>query len=100
MSNLRKVVKDKIWGRVLILMEVIEQPGDWWVNGQEKTPTIEGVWYMAFPLSGGAVNVNENDMEILRDVTKEDLKEAYRNANPFAKDTLAEEFPELKEEAA
>ena len=81
------LVKDQ-HGRFDIVMHKDNKPDSQWLRGQSIKPTVEGQWYTAFPLTGGAVLINENDFSVVRKATVSDIAEAYQNANGFAKDEM------------
>ena len=75
-------------GRRSIIIRKDTTPEQEWLDLQEVKPSTTGDWYTCYPLTGGAVVVNVDDMRVLRPATAEEVEEAFNNANGFAKDSM------------
>ena len=75
-------------GRRSIVVEPTYAPDQAWLDLQAIAPSTDGDWSNCFPLSGGAVVVNENDMEETRPASLREFQQAYKNANGFAREKL------------
>lgn len=73
-----KLIRDR-HGRLGVLGNRTEEPEQWWKDLQSIPCTDNPNWFSAYPLSGGAVNVQEGTFEVIRDVTDEDIDYNFRN---------------------
>lgn len=77
-----KLIRDR-HGRLGVLGNRTEEPEQWWKDLQSIPCTDNPNWFSAYPLSGGAVNVQEGTFEVIRDVTDEDIDCNFRNKGNF-----------------
>jgi len=75
-------------GRRSIIIRNAPTPVQGWLDIQEVKPSINGDWYTCYPLTGGSIVVNVDDMRVLRPATAEEIEKAFNNANGFAKDAM------------
>ena len=81
-----KIIEAKQYTYVAVLGEEIPTPDKAWLDYQFFAPTVNGKWYRAYPLDGGAIIINEHDFDVLREATEEDFNELYdgHDFNPAA----------------
>ena len=77
-----KLIRDR-HGRLGVLGNRTAEPEQWWKDLQSIPCTDNPNWFSAYPLSGGAVNVQEGTFEVIRDVTDEDIDCNFRNKGNF-----------------
>ena len=70
-----KLIKDR-YGNIAILGAEIDEPSASWRAIQSYKPGPSHVWFSAYPLTGGACNVQEGEFEVLRLVTQADIDQA------------------------
>jgi hypothetical protein len=84
------------YGRRGIVWKEDEQPEEWWLdaqNDQGLRECADDQWWLVFPLSGGAAATPESRTKVLRLANEADVRECFRNANPFGEDDLRKLFP-------
>lgn len=59
--------------RTSILGDVADIPTQDWLDAQEKPTPTGGLWYHAYPLSGGATIIHQSDITNKRPTTLQDL---------------------------
>ena len=67
-----KLIRDR-HGRVCVLGEPTSEPEVWWKALQSIPCTDNPNWFSAYPLDGGAVNVQEGTFKVLRDAKQYDI---------------------------
>lgn len=72
-----KLIRDR-HNRLGVLGERREEPEQWWKDLQTIPCTDNPNWFSAYPLDGGAVNVQEGTFEILREATDEEIDRHFR----------------------
>ena len=66
-------------------------PSAQWLRQQIVRPVAGMQWFKAYPLSGGAMLIQEHLLSVLRDATEEEVERATRN-NPAADEIRALAF--------
>jgi hypothetical protein len=59
------------------------KPSKWWLQQQIITPVPGVQWFRAYPLSGGAILIQEHLIKVERDATEAEI-EAATASNPAA----------------
>lgn len=75
-------------GRRSLIIKQVETPSQDWIALQQIKPRTSGRWYCCYPLEGGAVIINTDDMVGVRPATGHEVEMAFANANGFAKEEL------------
>jgi hypothetical protein len=86
MAKIIKTQQDKL----AFLSEEKVTPSKQWLSLQKIKPSKSKIWFKAFPLSGGALFVQEGRFEILRDHTASDITAATEGEGSFnpARDSI------------
>lgn len=72
-----KLIRDR-HGRLGILGNRTAEPEQWWKDIQSIPCTSNPNWFSAYPLDGGAVNVQEGTFEVLREATDDEIDHHFR----------------------
>lgn len=67
-----KLIRDR-HDRVCVLGERTAEPEAWWKELQSIPCTDNPNWFSAYPITGGAVNVQEGTFKVLRDAKQYDI---------------------------
>ena len=79
-----KLIKDR-HNRLCVLGDRCDEPTTEWKQAQTIQCTDSAVWFSAYPLTGGAVLVQEDTFTILRDVTEYEVEFYFRQCVPGGK---------------
>lgn len=71
--------------RTCLLSTKVVVPEPEWLEDQTKPPRPTGLWFDAYPLTGGSVLVQEGAFSIIRSATDLDIADALQRANYFGK---------------